>query len=183
MFDCGRLERRRTGDLRSATSRDTVIPFDLNIFPRCGVWQAECNKVSDGAWQQRKLTGLGGISVEGRFALNTVVQRTNSAVVAAPEGMTELVRGSDQRLVWQVEPMVRDKDIILNCQNIERIDAAGIAALISLYGSAISAGHSFHVCNVKAHVQEVLSIVGLERILVVCCWNSPTHTAMTQTAA
>jgi anti-anti-sigma factor len=129
------------------------------------------------------LNWLGGISAEGRFALNTVFQRTSSAVVAAPEGMTELVRGSDQRLVGQMEPLVRDKNIILNCQNIERIDAAGVAALISLYGCAHNSGHTFHVCNVKAHVQEVLSIVGLERILVVCCWNSPTHTAMTQTAA
>lgn len=115
--------------------------------------------------------------------MNTVVQMANSAVVAAPEGMTELVRGSDLRLVGQMEPLVRDKNIILNCQNIERIDAAGVAALISLYGCARNSGHTFHVCNVKAHVQEVLTIVGLERILVVCCWNGSTRPAMTQTAA
>ena len=93
--------------------------------------------------------------------------------------MTELVRGSDLRLVGHVEPLVRVTDVILNCAGIERIDAAGIAALVSLYGSAQSSGHSFHVCNVKARVREILTLVRLNHILVACDadWGAPIRTA------
>ena len=120
--------------------------------------------------------------------MNTVVTTTRTAVVAAPEGMTELVRGCDLRLVGQVEPLVRARDVLLNCESIVRIDAAGIAALISLYGSARNTGHSFRVCNVRAHVQEILAIVGLDRILVACngCngeWKAPAGGRLQQTAA
>ena len=34
--------------------------------------------------------------------MNTVMERMNLAIVTAPDGMTELVRGSDLRLVRQV---------------------------------------------------------------------------------
>ena len=117
--------------------------------------------------------------------MNTMMEKMNLAIVTVPNGMTELVRGSDLRLVGHVEPLVRLQDVILNCAQIERIDAAGIAALIGLYGSARNTGHSFRICNVKKHVTEVLALVGLDHILVAYCadWNAPVRGALTQTAA
>jgi anti-anti-sigma regulatory factor len=126
-----------------------------------------------------------GSSAEGSFVMNTVLERASKAMVVVPEKMTELVRGSDLRLVGDVEPLLRDKDVVLNCEKIERIDAAGIAALISLYGSAQNAGHSFRVCNLKAHVEEILALVGLDRILVACdeAWNAIPCGRLQRTAA
>jgi anti-anti-sigma factor len=54
---------------------------------------------------------------------------------------------------------------MLDLQRIDRIDAAGIAALISLYSTARIAGHEFTVCNVPARVAEILALVGLDHIL------------------
>ena len=54
----------------------------------------------------------------------------------------------------------------LDMSSVERIDAAGIAALISLYAGARDAGHCFTVVNPSPRVAEILALVGLERILV-----------------
>lgn len=80
--------------------------------------------------------------------------------------LTELVRGAEGRLVEEMAPVVRRQNVSLDLRTVERIDAAGIAALISLYRIASEAGHRFSVSNVTPHVRELLSLVGLEKILV-----------------
>lgn len=81
-------------------------------------------------------------------------------------GLTELVRGCDRRLVDCLTPYVRRQSIALDLHSVERIDAAGIAALITLYSDARQAGHHFSIFNVAPRVVEILAIVGLDRILV-----------------
>ncbi len=98
--------------------------------------------------------------------MNSTYCATNETLVLAPLGMTELVRGNDQRLIQRVAPLLREKSVTLDLQNIDRIDAAGISALISLYSTAHHAGHEFTVCNVPARVAEILALVGVDRILV-----------------
>jgi anti-anti-sigma factor len=80
--------------------------------------------------------------------------------------LAELVRGSEQALIARFAPLVRRQSVTLDMSSIERIDAAGIAALISLYVGAREAGHSFTVANPSPHIAEILALVGLERILV-----------------
>jgi anti-anti-sigma factor len=84
----------------------------------------------------------------------------------AAAGLTELVRGSEQFLLERFKPLVRGQSVLLDLAHVERIDAAGVAALISLYGCARDAGHHFSVTNASPHVAEILSIVGLDRILL-----------------
>jgi len=79
--------------------------------------------------------------------------------------LTELVRGNEQGLLAWLSPLVRRHSVTLDISSVERIDAAGIAALISLHASARETGHSFAVANLSPHVAEILSLVGLERIL------------------
>lgn len=86
--------------------------------------------------------------------------------IRAANGTTELVRGQEQELVERVTPIVRERSVALDMRDIERIDAAGIAALISLYGCALETGHEFCVTNVPSRVAEILALVGLDRILV-----------------
>ncbi len=78
---------------------------------------------------------------------------------------TELVRGNEQQLIERLQPLVRRQNVTLDLDNIERIDAAGLAALITLYCDACQAGYRFTIANPSPHVLEILAIVGLERIL------------------
>lgn len=98
--------------------------------------------------------------------MNTSMSDVKMTRMSLPQGMTELVRGTDHVLVATVAPMVRQQDLLLDLGAIRRIDAAGIAALISLYGCAHEAGHRFEVCHVAPRIDEILRLVGLEAILV-----------------
>ncbi|MGD0732587.1 MAG: STAS domain-containing protein [Terracidiphilus sp.] len=81
-------------------------------------------------------------------------------------GLTELVRGRDQRLLDRLTPLVRRQSLILDLHSVERIDAAGIAALITLYRAASETGHRFAVSCASQRVAEILSLVGLKHILL-----------------
>jgi len=96
---------------------------------------------------------------------SVVLNRKENEIFAAA-GLTELVRGSEQFLLERFKPLVRSQSVLLDLAHVERIDAAGVAALISLYGCARDAGHGFSVTNAAPHVAEILSIVGLDRILL-----------------
>ena len=80
--------------------------------------------------------------------------------------LTELVRGSDRRLLEHLEPLARRQSLNLDLASVERIDAAGISALIALYTAARDAGHRFTVSNATARVAAVLALVGLDRFLL-----------------
>jgi len=84
--------------------------------------------------------------------------------------LSEIVRGSEGCLVMEMEPLVRRQDVSLDLSPVERIDAAGIAALITLYKLAQDSGHRFTVSNVAPRVYELLALVGLESILI--CHNA-----------
>jgi len=99
---------------------------------------------------------------------NVICNESATGPMAAldPENLTELVRGEDQRLVDRVTPLVRRQSVALDLSSVERIDAAGIAALISLYRAACEAGHCFTVSHASPRVTEILALVGLDRILL-----------------
>ena len=80
--------------------------------------------------------------------------------------LTELVRGSEAGLIDEMTPIVQCGSVRLDLYRVERIDAAGVAALISLYRTAREAGNSFRISNLRPHVAEVLALVGVDRILV-----------------
>jgi anti-anti-sigma factor len=78
----------------------------------------------------------------------------------------QLVRGQDAVLLECLGPLVRKCNVALDLSNVERIDAAGITALLSLYQSARESGHRFSLTNVSARVAQILAVVGLDRHLV-----------------
>jgi anti-anti-sigma factor len=78
----------------------------------------------------------------------------------------ELVRGQEQGFLEELSPAVVRENVALDFGAVERIDAAGLAALITLYTDACKAGHTLTVSRPNRHVQEILQIVGLDRILV-----------------
>ena len=78
----------------------------------------------------------------------------------------QLVRGQDTVLLEHLGPLVRTCDLALDLSGVERIDAAGITALISLYRSSCESGHRFSLTNVSDHVTQILALVGLDRFLL-----------------
>ena len=81
-------------------------------------------------------------------------------------GVHEFVRGREQELLEELRPLVRTQSVRLDLSSIERIDAAGLAALILLYCDACKAGHEFSVVHPSRRVARILALVGLDRILV-----------------
>ena len=92
-----------------------------------------------------------------------------------PCEQNELVRGCDRHFVEEMTPLVRAESVSLDLRSVERIDAAGIAALITLYRIAREAGHRFCVSNAAPHVAELLVLVGLDEILLSHNANNSPH--------
>jgi anti-anti-sigma factor len=78
----------------------------------------------------------------------------------------ELVRGTESQVMDELMPRVQQESVTLNLAAVERIDAAGIAALITLYCTAVESGTDFSIVAPSAHVLELLRLVGLESILM-----------------
>jgi len=78
----------------------------------------------------------------------------------------ELVRGKEELLLEQLNPLVLAGSITLDMRHVRRIDAAGIAALISLYCVSTQSGHRFTISRATPRVEEILLLVGLESTLV-----------------
>ncbi len=95
-----------------------------------------------------------------------ILSNTTDTAFVTVGDLHELVRGQEQSLLERLGPVVREQNVSLDLRHVERIDAAGIAALISLYGCAHSTGHEFTVSNVRPHVAEILALVQLDRILL-----------------
>ncbi len=89
----------------------------------------------------------------------------------------ELVRGQEQEFVQRLQPLVRRQNVTLDLEEIKRIDAAGLTALITLYCEACQSGCRFAIANPAPHVRQILALVGLEAILVAgnteefCCFR------------
>ena len=78
----------------------------------------------------------------------------------------KLLRGEDAGLVDRVGPLVLESNVTLDLTGVDRIDAAGISMLVTLYSGASQAGHCFNVINASPRVVQILAVVGLDRLLV-----------------
>jgi anti-anti-sigma factor len=78
----------------------------------------------------------------------------------------QLLRGEDAGLVDRIGPLVRKSNVTLDLTGVDRIDAAGISMLVTLYSGASQAGHRFNVSNASPRVVQILAVVGLDRLLV-----------------
>jgi anti-anti-sigma factor len=81
-------------------------------------------------------------------------------------GVRDLVKGQERKFVEELQPLVRTQSVRLDLSSVERIDAAGLATLVSLYCDACKTGHEFRVVNPSRNVARILAIVGLDRVLI-----------------
>jgi anti-anti-sigma factor len=78
----------------------------------------------------------------------------------------ELVRGREHEILEQLQPLVHSQSVRLDLSSVERVDAAGLFVLVTLYCDACKAGFEFTVVNPPRHVARILAIVGLDCILL-----------------
>jgi len=90
----------------------------------------------------------------------------SSSTTQFVSGVRQLVRGREREILEELQPLVESRSVRLDLGSIERIDAAGLAALVSLYCAACKAGHDFEVVNPSRQVERILAIVGLDRVLL-----------------
>jgi anti-anti-sigma factor len=105
----------------------------------------------------------------GDFSVRLKVNETMCCAEIQPFAageITELVRGNENALLERFMPIVRRQCVTLNLEAVTRIDAAGLAALITVYCTARESGHDFTILNPSSHVAEILAVVGLDKILV-----------------
>ncbi len=103
--------------------------------------------------------------------------RPSYSTTEVVSGVKELVRGREQEFLRELEPLVLRQNVTLDLEDTERIDAAGLAALVTLYCDACKSGHRFAVANPSPRVRQVLALVKLDAILVAgnteefCCFR------------
>jgi anti-anti-sigma factor len=160
--DFEQLARSASWKLGSYPLRFQQIAGALLWRLRCCVRGREADIPISSAFPADAADGrfIGGIFMTRNY--QNVMDRT----IIIQGNLHELVRGEEQRLVNELQPVVRKQSVTLDMRHIERIDAAGIAVLISLYGEAHMTGHEFAIVNASHRVAEILELVGLNRILI-----------------
>jgi anti-anti-sigma factor len=98
--------------------------------------------------------------------MENLVCNAKEELTVAYSRVSELVRGEELDLLESIRPLVCQQSVALDLSAVERIDAAGISVLIQLYGMAREAGHEFTLSDVSPRVAQILTLVGLDRILL-----------------
>ena len=79
----------------------------------------------------------------------------------------EWVRGTESALLDRFGSLVSGQSVVLDFSAVERIDAGGLAVLVSLYRTSRDSGYRFAITNPAARIGEILAVVGLDRVLMV----------------
>src|SRR5277367_3748308 len=89
-----------------------------------------------------------------RFQMNNsrLNNSRSDSTIQFVSGVHQLVRGREPEILEELQPLVESRSVRLDLSSIERIDAAGLAALVSLYCAARKAGYDFAVVNPSRHV-------------------------------
>jgi anti-sigma B factor antagonist len=103
------------------------------------------------------------------MALKMTNREVNGTSVLALDGRIVLGAEGDA-LREELQTLVHDgkKKIVLNMNNIEYIDSAGLGTLIAAHLNAKSQGASLKLCHLGSKLQEVLQITRLSTVFCVC---------------
>ncbi|WP_420237302.1 STAS domain-containing protein [Telmatobacter bradus] len=86
-----------------------------------------------------------------------------------------LVRGREQNLLDELLPLVAENDVALSLERVQKIDAAGLGTLITIYRMAHEVGHTFRVVKPSRIVRGIICAVGFESALLYHNVDSESH--------
>jgi anti-anti-sigma factor len=144
------------------------IPRNFSIFPSTLLWPPTCSI-------KLRESGLKSQLHPGGFPMTNPVSSQSEPTARVSADLAALIRGEEQTLVARIAPLLQNQNITLDLGSVSRIDAAGIAALLTLYANAHRAGHSFTITNPSPRVAKILTLVGLEGILAYHIANGKSH--------
>lgn len=101
------------------------------------------------------------LKMTNREVDGTSVLALDGRVVLGAEG--DALREELQKLVAEGK-----KKIVLNMNNIEYIDSAGLGTLVAAHLNAKSKGAALKLCHLGSKLQEVLQITRLSTVFCVC---------------
>jgi anti-anti-sigma factor len=142
----------RTPAHRSGKRSSSGFPLNFSIFPWRDLWPTACILKEQARQTARR-----------RIFMNHIEYSTPPTLATVE--IADLVRGQEHALVERVAPLARSQSVRLDMHCVERIDAAGIAALITLYRAAHESGHEFSIAHATPRVKEILSLVGILHLL------------------
>jgi anti-anti-sigma factor len=151
-----------------ANPGNASIPCNFSIFPSSLLWPPTCSI-------KLRESRLKSQLHPGGFPMTTPISPQSEPTARVTADLAALIRGEEQPLVARIAPLLQDQNITLDIGSVSRIDAAGIAALLTLYANAHRAGHSFTVTNPSPRVAKILTLVGLEGILSSHIANIKSH--------
>ena len=103
------------------------------------------------------------------MALKMTNREVDGASVLALDGRVVLGAEGDA-LREELQKLVAEgkKKIVLNMNNIEYIDSAGLGTLVAAHLNAKSKGAALKLCHLGSKLQEVLQITRLSTVFCVC---------------
>src|SRR5260370_5744236 len=102
-------------------------------------------------------------------ALKMTSREVDGASVIALDG--RIVLGEESKALREkLKSLIAEgkKKIVLNMNNVEYIDSAGLGILVATHVSAKTQGASLHLCHLRSKFQEVLQITNLLTVFEVC---------------
>ena len=64
-----------------------------------------------------------------------------------------------------INEVTSDQDIVLDMERVEKIDSAGLAALVSLLDAVEKTGHRLRIANMQSRVRTVAGLVRLHKVI------------------
>ena len=96
--------------------------------------------------------------------MKTTIQEQDGNMVAIIEGRLDTVAAPETEKAMNVLNDVEDKDIIIDCTDLEYISSAGLRIFLGILQNAQERGGHVYIRNINDQVRTIFTITGFSNI-------------------
>ena len=96
--------------------------------------------------------------------MKTTIQEQDGNMVAILEGRLDTVAAPETEKAMNVPNDVEDKDIIIDCTDLEYISSAGLRIFLGILQNAQERGGHVYIRNINDQVRTIFTITGFSNI-------------------
>ena len=96
--------------------------------------------------------------------MKTTIQEQDGNMVAILEGRLDTVAAPETEKAMNVLNDVEDKDIIIDCTDLEYISSAGLSIFLGILQNAQERGGHVYIRNINDQVRTIFTITGFSNI-------------------
>ncbi|MBO6217485.1 MAG: STAS domain-containing protein [Prevotella sp.] len=96
--------------------------------------------------------------------MKTTIQEQDGNMVAILEGRLDTVAAPETEKAMNVLNDVEDKDIIIDCTDLEYISSAGLRIFLGILQNAQERGGHVYIRNINDQVRTIFTITGFSNI-------------------